>query len=177
MIRMLKFAWFVVVMWLTSMLPDFKFIMRFRGMLLKPCFKRCGRNLQIQARTMIVYSANVEIGNDVFIACGSWIQGVGGVTFEDEAMLGPYTIMATSNHTRTNRSFRFGPPIQKPIVMKRGAWTAAHVVITAGVTLGEGSACAAGSVVTRDVPPDTVVAGVPARVIRRLDEPPAPFTE
>ncbi|MEW6252767.1 MAG: sugar O-acetyltransferase [Planctomycetota bacterium] len=168
MLRMLKYAWFILVMRLTGWLPDFIPIMRFRGWLLRLCFRRCGRNFQICSHAMIVYTSNVSIGNDVYIAYGSWIQGLGGVTIEDEVMLGPYTILATNDHTRVNRSFRYGAPRAAPIVMKRGSWTGAHAVLTAGVTLGAGSAAAAGSVVTRDVPDDVVVGGVPARVLRSL---------
>ena len=81
-------------------------------------------------------------------------------------MLGPYTILASSNHTKRNGSYRQGAPEHLPIVLKRGSWTAAHVVVTAGVTIGAGSACAAGAVVTKDVPDNTVVGGIPARPIR-----------
>ncbi len=161
--RVLQYAWFVFVMRVTGFLPDFTFIMRMRGWLLRPCFRRCGRNFQICSHAMIVYTSNVEIGNDVYIAYGSWIQGYGGVRLEDQVMLGPYTILASSNHTRVGGSFRFGPGDAGPIVLERGSWTGGHVVVTAGVTIGRGSACAAGAVVTRDVPPDTIVGGVPAR--------------
>lgn len=168
--RVLKQVWFTFVTKLTGILPDFKFVMAFRGFLLKPCFRRCGRNFQICSNAMIVYTSNVSIGNDVYIAYGSWIQGVGGVTFEDQVMLGPYTVLASSNHTRLDRSYRFGPGALAPIVMKRGCWTGSHVSIMGGVTIGTGAACAAGAVVTRDVPDDAIVAGVPAKVLRAAAE-------
>ena len=116
---------------------------------------------------MIIYSANMSIGDDVYIAYGCWIQAVGGVTLEDEVMLGPYTILASSNHTKRGGSFRWAPGRWAPIWMKRGAWTGAHVVVTAGVTVGAGAACAAGAVVTKDVPDDAVVGGIPARPIEK----------
>ncbi len=166
MIRVLKYCWFIFVCWITSCLPDLKLIMRFRGFLLRPCFRRCGRNFQLCSHAMIVYTAHVEIGNDVYIGYGSWIQGYGGVTLEDEVMLGPYTVLASSNHTRQDGSYRFGPPHSAPIVLRRGCWTGSHVTVTAGVTVGRGAACAAGAVVTKDVPDGAVVGGVPARVLR-----------
>jgi len=166
-LRMLKYAWFIFIMKLTGFLPDFVPVMRLRGFLLRPCFRRCGRNFQICSHAMIVYTSNVSIGDDVYIAYGCWIQGLGGVTFEDQVMLGPYTILASSNHTLMDGSYRFGPPRMAPIVMKRGSWTGAHVVITPGVTVGAGAACAAGAVVTKDVPDYAIVGGVPAR---RLDQ-------
>jgi len=75
-------------------------MMWLRGLLLKPCFKRCGRSFQICSRAMIVHASNVSIGDNVYIACGCWIQGVGGVTLEDEVMLGPFTVLASSDHLR-----------------------------------------------------------------------------
>jgi len=169
--RAWKYARFFCIMKVTAFLPDFTPVMRLRGFLLRPCFRRCGRNFQIRANAMIVYSSNVSIGNHVYIAYGSWVQGLGGVIFEDEVMLGPYTILASNNHTKQDESYRFGPPDPAPIVLKRGAWTGAHVVITPGVTVGNGAACAAGAVVTRDVPDHAVVGGVPARVLRPGPDP------
>ncbi len=165
MTRILKYCWFIFVMKITGLLPDFKFVMCMRGLLVKPCFAACGRNFQICSNAMIVYTSNVSIGNDVYIAYGCWIQGVGGVTLGDEVMLGPYTILASSNHLKKDGSYRFGIGSHAPIVMERGAWTGAHVVIVAGTTVAAGAACAAGAVVTKDVWADAVVAGVPARVI------------
>ncbi len=165
MLRMLKYAWFIFIMKLTGFLPDFTPVMRVRGFLLRPALRRCGRNFQICSHAMIVYTSNVSIGNDVYIAYGCWIQGLGGVTFEDQVMLGPYTILASSNHSQLEGSYRFGPAQHAPIVMRHGSWTGSHVTVTAGVTVGRGAACAAGAVVTKDVPDHAVVGGVPARVL------------
>jgi len=118
----------------------------------------------------VVYPTRVELGNDVLLAYGSWVQGFGEVRIEDEVMLGPYTVLASSNHTKLDGSYRKGPPDAAPIVLKRGAWTGSHVVVTAGVTIGRGAACAAGAVVTRDVPDHAIVGGIPARVLRMTSE-------
>ena len=165
MIRCITYCWFCLCMRVTSLLPDFKLLMRFRGWLVKPCFKRCGRNFQIASGVMIVYSSRVSIGNDVVIACGTWIQGIGRVTLEDEVMLAPYSVLASRNHTRKNGSYRFGDGVHAPIHVGKGAWLCSHVVLLAGVEVGPGAMCCAGAVVTRNVPPNTIVAGVPARVV------------
>ena len=164
--RIVKYAWFHVVTRLTAWWPDFKFLMRLRGLLVCWCFAECGRNFQIASNAMIVYTSRVSIGDDVYVAYGCWIQGIGGVRLEDQVMLGPYTVLATANHSKVDGSYRFGEGQYAPIHMGRGAWTGSHVVVTAGIEIGAGAACAAGAVVTRDVEPDAVVGGVPAKVIR-----------
>lgn len=166
--RVLKYVWFIFVMKATGFLPDFQFVMGLRGWLLRPSFRTCGRNFQICSDAMIVFSSSVSIGQDVYIARGCWIQGVGGVTLDDEVMLGPYSILASNDHQSKDGSYRFGEARPAPIRMGRGSWTGAHVVVTAGVTVGRGVACAAGAVVTRDVEDHMVVGGVPARVLRSL---------
>lgn len=164
--RVIAYCWYCVVAGLTGWLPDVTPVLRLRGWLVRPCFARCGKRFGLASGVRITFTTNVTIGDDVYIAPGCWIQGYGGVTIGDEVMFGPYTIVATNNHTKKDGSYRFGPPAAGPIVLGRGAWTGGHVVLTAGVTIGAGAACAAGSVVTRDVPAHAIVGGVPARVLR-----------
>lgn len=163
--RIISYSWLVIVIRLTTLLPDFWFINRLRGILVKPCFKKCGHNLQIASNVAITFPNLIELGDDVYIAYGCWMQGVGGVVLGNGVMLGPYTVIATNNHTKENGSYRFGAANRSKIVIDAGAWTGAHVVITAGVHIGKGAACGAGAVVTRDVASDTVVGGVPAKEI------------
>ncbi len=168
MIRILKYCWFYFVMWATGWMPDLKPVLKLRGFLVKCCFKKCGKNFQIASGTRINFPSNIEIGNDVFIANYCWLQGIGGIVLEDEVMLGPFTVLATNNHTRDNCSWRFGKGAAEQIILKRGSWTGAHAVITSGVIVGEGSAIAAGAVVTKDIPADVVAGGIPANVIKEL---------
>jgi len=114
------------------------------------------------------FTSSIEVGRNVFIANYCWLQGKYGIVLEDEVAMGPFTCLASQNHGSVNRSWRYGQGKGAPIVLRRGSWTGSHVVITAGVTIGEGSAVGAGAVVTKDVPPDTLVAGVPATVIKQL---------
>jgi maltose O-acetyltransferase len=163
--RILQYCWFILIMKLTGVLPDFKGIMRLRGLLVRPCFPKCGRNLQLASHAMIVYTSGVTIGNDVYIAYGSWIHGLGGVTLCNEVMLAPYSVVVSTNHVKQDQSYRFAVGDYAPIHIGDGSWIGAHAVITAGVKVGAGALCAAGAVVTRDVPDNAVVGGVPAKVI------------
>lgn len=167
MFRFLSYAWFTFVVAATGFLPDSWPVLKLRGFLVRWCFKSCGRNFHVQAGVRILFTDRVEIGDDVILGMGTWIQGVGGVKIGDEVLLGPYTCIASNDHTKVDGSYRRGPGRTAPVVMEPGSWTGSHVVLTAGVTVGAGAAVAAGAVVTEDVPADVVVGGVPARIIRR----------
>lgn len=170
MARVIKYIWFRFIMVATNWLPDFTSILKLRGFLLRPAFRKCGKNFQVASGTTINFSNMVEVGDNVFIANNCWIHGIGGIEIQNEVMLGPFTVLVTTNHTRFGNSWRFGKGKTSPIVLKRGIWTGAHVVITAGVTMGEGSAVAAGAVVTKDVLSDCIVGGIPAKIIKHLDD-------
>lgn len=161
--RRIKYLWFIVVMKLTWCLPDWIPVMRLRGVLINPCFQRCGRNFQIASTAMVLNSAEIELGDNVYIGYGCWIQGIGGVVIQDDVMLGPYTTISTGNHTLLNGSYRYGPSQRAPVVIGRGSWIGAGVNILAGVTIGSGALCAAGSVITKSVGDLSVVGGVPAK--------------
>ncbi len=94
---------------------------------------------------------------------------LGGLDIADDVMIGPNVSIITSGHPiepSERRTFAIG----KPIVIERNVWIAAGATIIGGVTVGENSVVAAGSVVTRDVPPSTLVGGNPARVIRSIGD-------
>lgn len=168
--RIVRYFWYVFIMWITGWWGDLNLCNRVRGFLLRPAFKYCGRNFQIASGVKMGWTSNIEIGDNVFIANYCWIQGKSGIVLEDEVMLGPFTCLASNNHGRKNRSWRFGLGRCAPITMKKGSWTGSHVVITAGVIVGEGSAVAAGAVVTSDVLSDRLVGGIPAKTIKRFTE-------
>jgi acetyltransferase-like isoleucine patch superfamily enzyme len=134
--------------------------------LARPAFKKCGRNLQIATDVTIGHPNRVELGDDVFIARGTWMTAYGGVELADQAILGPYTTIVTANHSKLDGSWRFGPPKVAPVRIGRGAWTGAHSVITPGVDVGDGACVGAGAVVTKSVAPDATVFGVPARPVK-----------
>jgi maltose O-acetyltransferase len=165
--RLFKYVWFVLVMFATGWLPDMRPTLRIRGLLLRPCFKSCGRNLKVARGVTISFSRRLEIGHNVYIATGCWIQARGGITIEDEVRLGPYVVLATGHRAREHGSYRFGASKLARIRLCHGCWVAAHATVTKGVTVGSGALVACNSVATRDVPEFTVAGGVPARVIQR----------
>ncbi|NJK95006.1 MAG: sugar O-acetyltransferase [Bacteroidales bacterium] len=107
-----------------------------------------------------------RIGKNVFINSACSFLDMGGITIEDEVLIGPKVNLITESHP-LNPAERKKLSV-KPVVIKRNAWIGAGVTILPGVTVGENSVVAAGAVVSKDVPPKTVVAGIPAKVIREI---------
>jgi acetyltransferase-like isoleucine patch superfamily enzyme len=91
---------------------------------------------------------------------------------EDVWLCRNVTILAHFNPSEYQRPW-LGDLICRPVVIERGAFIGVHAVILPGVRVGEGAAVGAGAVVTRDVPPRTIVAGNPARVVRTLEDGPS----
>lgn len=111
---------------------------------------------------------NIHIGKNVFINTGCKFQDQGGIFIEDGALIGHNVVLATLNHAKSPKDR--GTMIPAPIHIGKSVWIGANVTILPGVTVGDGAIVAAGAVVTRDVPENTIVGGVPAKVMRHLSE-------
>lgn len=112
---------------------------------------------------------HLTIGHDVLIATDVVVNLDDEVRIEDGATLGPFVVIFTSTHRIGPSSRRLTLDIvTRPVVIESGAWVAMRATILPGVTVGRGSVVSAGSVVTADVPPNTLVAGNPAVVVRSL---------
>lgn len=88
----------------------------------------------------------------------------------DEVLFGPYCVTVSSNHTRHNGSFRFGPTERAPIEIGAGSWLAAHVVVSAGSRIGKGTLVGAHALVLGDIPEHVMVGGQPARVLKDFEK-------
>lgn len=107
----------------------------------------------------------IRFGKNVFVNHGCTFMDRGGIILEDNVLIGPKVNLITENHAEEPDLRRF--VYARPIRIKKGAWVGAAANIMPGVTIGENAIVAAGAVVTRDVPDNTIVGGVPARVIKQ----------
>jgi len=112
----------------------------------------------------------LEIGTDTIITGPLHADLAAPVRIGNGVRIGHDVSLLTINHAIGEKWLRSGTSFFDAIEIGDGAWIASRVTILPGVSIGAGSVVAAGAVVTRDVPPNTLVAGVPARVVRTLDE-------
>ena len=109
---------------------------------------------------------NIRIGKRVFINSGCKFQDQGGITIGDDVLIGHNCVIATLNHAMD--PYHRADMIPAPVSIGNKVWIGANVTILQGVTIGEGAVIAAGAVVNKDVPPRTLVGGIPAQVLKTL---------
>lgn len=153
-----------LVQLLTNWLPENRLTIGFRGFLIRPFLKSCGKNLQIARNVTFLNPFGIRFGDDIYIATGCWLDGIGGLTIGDEVELSPYVVVTTSSHCFKDNSVRFGGSRTAPVAIGKGSWLASHVVVAAGASVGPGTIVAANAVVTKDIPANVFAAGVPAAV-------------
>lgn len=128
--------------------------------------RHCGKNVNIERGAN--FSSDISLGDNSGIGINSELSG--GITIGNDVMMGPYCMMYTSNHgmKRTDiPMWQQESEARRPIVIGNDVWIGSRVIILPGVHVGDGSVIGAGSVVTKDVEPYSIVAGNPARLIRK----------
>ncbi|OGO27146.1 MAG: transferase [Chloroflexi bacterium RBG_16_52_11] len=144
----------------------------------------CPQGIEIGAGTMVMHGAvlhvynfrdmphsGIKIGRDSLVGEYSVIRGQGGVQIGDRVYTSPFTQIIAVNHVFDDptRPFVEQGITAEGIVIEDDVWLGASVVVTDGVRIGKGAVVAAGAVVTKDVPPHTVVGGVPAKPIKSIE--------
>lgn len=111
----------------------------------------------------------VRIGSGTYVNRDGYFEGEAPITIGDQVSIGPGVTFLTVGHRIGPSSRRAGAFDIRPVTVEDGAWIGANVTVLPGVRIGAGAVVAAGAVVTQNVPPNTLVAGIPARVKRALD--------
>jgi acetyltransferase-like isoleucine patch superfamily enzyme len=114
------------------------------------------------------HGLKLRVGANVFINHGCTLNDMGGIEIGSDSMIGPNVSVLTAGHPTAVADRRAGITVA-PIVIGANVWIGAGAIILGGVTVGDGAVVAAGAIVNRDVPPATLVAGIPARAVRALD--------
>ena len=112
------------------------------------------------------FGKNITIGEDVFINACCHFQDHGGITIGDGCQIGHNVVFATLNHGLLPEERKSTQPA--PIVLGKNVWVGSNATILQGVSIGNNAIVAAGAVVTKDVPSDAVVGGVPAKFIKTI---------
>lgn len=137
-----------------------------------------GKELGVFAPFYCEYGVNIHVGKGCFVNYGCTFLDVAPITLGDVVWIGANVTLAAPNHPfiaeeRLPADYPDGKhdlEYASPITLGDGCWICSGAIICGGVTVGENSIIAAGVVVNRDVPPGCIAAGVPAKIIRRIDE-------
>lgn len=133
-----------------------------------------GRGVRFSPNVSIRNGERISIGDGAHIGerCSLWAgDSSGRIEIRDHALFGPEVYITASNYEiEPGRFVMDQPKVERDVRIGRGVWLGARVIVVAGVEIGDGAIVGAGSVVTKDIPPDTIAVGVPARVIGKRGE-------
>ncbi len=132
--------------------------------LVKQIFAEVGEGSRVMTPTTVVRGQNVRIGKNVVVMNNSLFMSAGGITIEDDVLVAANSQLISNNHDPEEHQIL----TCKPVVLKRNCWIGAGATILPGVTVGGNAIVGAGAVVTKDVEANTVVGGIPAKLIKKL---------
>jgi galactoside O-acetyltransferase len=119
---------------------------------------------------VVLYGAeNLRFGNSIDVGEFVVLRASGGLTIGDRVLIAAHAVLTTRGHPEAPP--RYGRVVDAPVVVEDDVWIGAGAIVLPGVTVGHGAIVAAGAVVTSDVAPLTIVGGVPAREIRKIEVP------
>lgn len=140
-----------------------------RYVLFKSISAGCGENVAIFEDVIINNCENISVGSNVSIHPMTYLEGRGGLDIGNDVSIAHGVTIMTTNHGYQSLDIpiKYQDSISKKVTIGNDVWIGARAVILAGVTIGDGSIVAAGAVVTKDISSRTVVAGVPAKTIKK----------
>ena len=141
-----------------------------RKYLMGQIFGKLGQNVHLEAPFYLDYGYRTTIGDDFFSNFNLTILDGGGVEIGDRVFIGPNVGIYTANHPTDVRRREKGYEWALPVKIGNKVWIGGGVTILPGVTIGDNTVIAAGSVVTKDIPAKVVAAGNPCKVIKEAEE-------
>ncbi|MBR3018275.1 MAG: sugar O-acetyltransferase [Clostridia bacterium] len=150
-----------------------------RNQILRELLLEIGENTYVQGPIQFHYGCHTKIGANCFMNFNFTVQDDAPVTIGSDNQFGPNVTIVTPLHpiiAEERRGMVCSDGVKrflcyaKPVCIGNGCWFGANVVVCPGVTIGDNCVIGAGSVVTRDIPPNSLAAGVPARVLRTITE-------
>lgn len=141
-----------------------------RYILVKTLAKSCGRNVSIKQYVIIENIQNISLGDNVSIHPFCYLEGAGGIEIGNNVSLAHATSVLSVNHTWSDidQPIKYNPIEYVPVKVCDDVWVGCGCRIMAGCTIHQRSIIAAGAVVTKDVEPNTLVGGVPAKCIKGI---------
>lgn len=133
-----------------------------------PKFKKVGTNVDVQKNCRIFHPENIEIGNNVRIATGALIEGMGKLIIGNNVIFGPDVTIWTANHNYDTPDLLpyDEKVIYRPVKIEDNVWIGGKAIILPGITIHEGAVIGMGAVVTKDIPQGAVVGGNPAKILK-----------
>lgn len=141
-----------------------------RLMHIRKILKDNPEGLEIMSPFVVDYGVNIKFGRNVFVNHYCYFMDGAPITIGNHVFIGPSVGFYTANHPLAYPERNAGLEKAEPITVGDNCWFGANVTVLPGVNIGAGSVIAAGSVVSKDVPANSLVAGVPAKVIREIDQ-------
>ena len=139
-----------------------------RRALLEELFDSIGDDVEIRPPLQVDYGYRITVGNGTFVNFGAIMLDVAPITIGSDVQIGPNVQLLTPTHPLDPDLRRAKWESAQPITIGDNVWLGGGAIVGPGVTIGENTVVGAGAVVTRDLPPNVVATGVPARVTRRL---------
>lgn len=140
---------------------------RLNRLVVSKIFKKCGKGVNIRPNVYFGKGDRIQIGDHSMIGGNSIVGNMDDVIIGNDVLMGPDVLIYTSNHAiEPGQLIRLQPQICKPVIIGNDVWIGARCILLPGAKIGDGAVVAAGAVVTGEVPPNAIVGGVPAKVIK-----------
>lgn len=141
-----------------------------KNQIIEKLFGELPENIEIITPFQVDYGTNIKLGKNVFVNCNCYFMDCATITVGDYCFFGPYTGLYTATHPLDYEARNRGLERALPITIGNNCWLGANVSVMPGVKIGNGCVIAAGSVVTKDIPDNSIAAGVPAKVVKTIQQ-------